>query len=486
MATSSAAAELAGLDATAQAKLVGDGELSPLELVDAAIARIEVTDPELNSVIHTSFDDARERAAGELPDGAFRGVPFLLKDLGMAFAGDPLHMGMRVLKEAGFQAPTDSTLALRFREAGLVTVGRTNTPELGIVPTTEPVAYGPTRNPWDPSRTAGGSSGGSGAAVAAGLVPFAHASDGGGSIRIPASNNGLLGLKTTRARTTAGPLSGDFASGLSEHFAVTRSVRDAAALLDAIHGPSPGDPYAAPPVTRPFVEELGADPGKLRIALLTSSATEAEPDADAIAAVTTSAELLTELGHSVEDLDLSAMAISDDLPGSFIKRWAAGMSQTARVVGRVVGRPLTADDVEPLTWALMRSGDQVSGADYLDAVGLHQLMGRAIGALFAGGIDLILTPTVGEKPPPLGTFDDTGPDPFAALKRSEQPAMFTSIFNTIGLPAISVPLHWTDDGLPLGTQLAAAAGGEDLLFRVAAQLEEARPWSDRRPKVFAG
>ena len=338
------------------------GEASPAELVDAAIARIEATNPELNAVIHTSFDDARERAAGELPDGPFRGVPFLLKDLGMAYAGDPLHMGMRALKEAGFRAPADSTLALRFREAGLVTVGRTNTPELGIVPTTEPVAYGPTRNPWDPSRTAGGSSGGSGAAVAAGLVPFAHASDGGGSIRIPASNNGLLGLKTTRARTTAGPLSGDFASGLSEHFAVTRSVRDAAALLDAIHGPSPGDPYAAPPVARPYVEELQADPGKLRIALLTSSATDADPDSDAIDAVTASAELLTELGHEVEDLDPGAMVISDDLPGSFIKRWAAGMSQTVRVVGRVVGRPLTAEDVEPLTWALVESGDEVSGA----------------------------------------------------------------------------------------------------------------------------
>ncbi len=263
-------------------------------------------------------------------------------------------------------------------------------------------------------------------------------------------------------------------------------MRDAATLLDAVHGPSPGDPYAAPPAARPYVEELDADPGPLRIAMLTSSATEADPDPEAIEAVTETAELLTELGHSVEELELGAMGITGDLPGSFIKRWASGMSQTVRLVGRVIGRPLTAEDVEPLTWALARSGEEVSGADYLDAVGLHQLGGRAVGALFAGGIDLILTPTVGEKPPPLGSFDDTGPDPFVALKRAEKPAMFTSIFNALGLPAISVPLHWTEDGLPLGTQLAAAAGGEDVLLRVAAQLERARPWADRRPEVFAG
>ena len=478
--------ELAALDATAQAELVRNGEASPAELVDAAIARIEATDPELNSVIHAAFDRAREEAGGELPDGPFRGVPFLLKDLGMGFAGDPLHMGMRVLKEADFRSPVDTTLALRFRAAGLVTLGKTNTPELGIVPTTEPVSYGATRNPWDTSRSPGGSSGGSGAAVAAGLVPLAHASDGGGSIRIPASHCGLVGLKTTRARTTAGPLAGDFASGLSEHFALTRSVRDAATLLDAVHGPAPGDPYAAPQPVRPYAEELREDPPPLRVALVTTSSTDADPDADALAAVTDAAALLTELGHSVEELGLEAMAITDEMPGSFIKRWAAGMAQTTRVVARVVGRPLTADDVEPLTWALARSGEAVSGAEYLEAIALHQLVGRALGALYAGGIDLILTPTVGEPPPALGSFDDTGPEPFAALKRSERPAMFTSLFNATGLPAISVPLHWTDEGLPLGTQLAAAAGGEDLLIRVAAQLERARPWTDRRPAVFAG
>ena len=477
--------ELAALDVTAQAELVRTGEANPTELVEAAIARIEAIDPELNSVIHRFFDDAREQAAGELPDGPFRGVPFLLKDLGVSFAGQPLHMGMRLLKEADFRSPVDSQLALRFRAAGLVTVGKTNTPEIGILPTTEPDAYGATRNPWDTSRSAGGSSGGAGAAVAAGLVPFAHASDGGGSIRIPASHNGLVGLKTTRARTSAGPLAGDFASGLSENFAVTRSVRDAAALLDAVHGPGPGDPYAAPTPARPYRDEVGAPAGKLRIALITSSVVEADPGPEALEAVGSAADLLIELGHSVEELDITAAGIGEEMPAAFIKRWAAGMGQTIRLMGRVIGRPVEEGDVEPLTWALAQSGEGVSGAEYLEAVGLHQLIGRGIAGIYEGGVDLLLSPTVGEQPPPLGQFDDSGPDPFRALKRSEKPAMFTSLFNATGQPAISLPLHWTADGLPVGIQLAARTGGEDLLLRVAAQLEQARPWADRRPPVFA-
>ena len=477
--------ELAGLDATAQAELVRTGEASPAELVDAAIARIEAVDPELNSVIHRFFDEGREQAAGGLPDGPFKGVPFLLKDLGVSFAGQPLHMGMRLLKEADFRSPADSHLALRFRAAGLVTIGKTNTPEIGIVPTTEPVAYGPTRNPWDTSRSAGGSSGGAGAAVAAGLVPFAHASDGGGSIRIPASHNGLVGLKTTRARTSAGPLAGDFASGLSENFALTRSVRDAAALLDAAHGPSPGDPYAAPTPAGPYSKEVGAPTGKLRIAVITSSVVDDDPEPEALEAVASTVSLLTELGHTVEDLDVAAIGIGAGMPAAFIKRWAAGMASTIRLMGRVVGRPVEEDDVEPLTWALAQSGEAVSGGEYLEAVGLHQLVGRGIAGIYEGGVDLLLSPTVGEQPPPLGQFDDSGPDPFRALKRSEKAAMFTSLFNATGQPAISLPLHWTAGGLPVGIQLAAPLGGEDLLLRVAAELEQARPWAERRPPVFA-
>src|SRR3954464_3123284 len=274
--------DLARLDATAQAELVRNGEVSPPELVDAAIERIEASNGELNAVIHKLYDEGREAAAAELPDGPFKGVPFLLKDLGAAFAGQPLHMGMQYLKDADFRAPVDTYLAERFRQAGFVTIGKTNTPELGILPTTEPKAYGPSRNPWDVSRSTGGSSGGSaaggasgggsgapapagGGACAWGMVAVAHANEGGGAIRIPASECGLVGLKPTRQRISEGPIIGDNMSGLTVELVVSRSVRDTAAILDAVHGPAPGDPYVAPAPERPYVDELEADPGKLRI-----------------------------------------------------------------------------------------------------------------------------------------------------------------------------------------------------------------------------
>src|SRR5918996_4337992 len=256
-------ADLAGLDATAQAELVRTGEATPLELVDDAIERIEALNPKLNAVIHELFEEGREAAQRELPDGPFKGVPFLLKDLGAAFAGDPLHLGMRFLKEAEFRAPLDTYLAQRFRAAGFVTLGKTNTPELGILPTTEPKAYGPSRNPWNLKHSTGGSSGGSGAAVASGMVPVAHANDGGGSIRIPASECGLVGLKPTRARVSQGPDVGEGWAGATIDGVVTRSVRDTAAALDWIGRPMPGDPYIAPPFARPLAQQVGAPVGRL-------------------------------------------------------------------------------------------------------------------------------------------------------------------------------------------------------------------------------
>src|SRR3954463_16335635 len=261
--------DTARLDATAQAALVRRGDASPLELVDAAIERIEAANGELNAVIHKLYDEGREAAAAELPEGPFKGVPFLLKDLGAAFAGQPLHMGMQLLKDADFRSPVDTYLALRFKQAGFVTIGKTNTPELGILPTTEPVAYGPSRNPWDTSRSTGGSSGGAAAAVASGMVPVAHANDGGGSIRIPAAANGLVGLKPTRQRISEGPLVGDNLSGLTADLVVSKSVRDAASILEVVHGAAPGDPYVAPAPTRPYTDELEADPKGLRIGLMT-------------------------------------------------------------------------------------------------------------------------------------------------------------------------------------------------------------------------
>jgi amidase len=477
--------DLARLDATAQAELVRSGEASPLELVDAAIERIEASNGELNAVIHELYDEGREAASGELPDGPFRGVPFLLKDLGAAFAGQPLHMGMQLLKDADFRSPVDTYLALRFQQAGFVTIGKTNTPELGILPTTEPKAYGPSRNPWDVTRSTGGSSGGSAAAVASGMVPVAHANDGGGSIRIPASECGLVGLKPTRQRISEGPLIGDNMSGLTVELVVSRSVRDTAAILEAVHGPAPGDPYVAPPPARPYTEDVGADPGKLRVGLLTEPQLDgAEPNAAVAEAARDAARLLESLGHTIEESYPTGFE-ELDLLDSFLTRWMAGQAATLDQLGIVVGREIGPDDVEPLTWALAEEGRRRTAAQYLAAVGRHQLVSRMVAAWFESGFDLLLTPTLGEPPPPLGSFDDSGGDPVAALLRGAQTAAFTANFNVTGQPAISLPLHWGEDGLPHGVQLVASFGEEDLLIRVAAQLEEARPWADRVPTAVA-
>jgi amidase len=476
--------ELSRLDATAQAELVRSGEASAAELVEAAIARIEATNPEINAVIHPLFEEGLEAAQGELPDGPFSGVPFLLKDLGAAFAGQPFHLGMNFLKERDFRAPVDTYLAQRFRSAGLVTIGKTSCPELGILPTTEPRAYGPTRNPWDLDRSPGGSSGGSAAAVAAGMVPFAHANDGGGSIRIPASNCGLVGLKPSRQRTSEGPLVGDFMSGLTAELCVSRSVRDTAALLEAVHGPAPGDPYVAPPPLRPYTEEVGADPGRLRIALWTETLIEQDADPEVIKAARAAAKTLESLDHEVEEPDLS-MLRSMDMIEPFLVRWAAGQAQALDQLGMVGGQPVGPDDVEPLTWALAEIGRKRSAGEYLEAVGQHQVLSRMLAGIHESGFDLLLTPTMGEPPPFLGTFDDSGPDPMAAFERAFLAGCFTAAFNASGQPAISLPLHWTADGLPVGVQLVAPLGREDLLLQVASQLEQAVPWADRFAPTFA-
>lgn len=480
--------DLAGMDATAQAELVSSGEASAVELVEAAVARIEQLNPQLNAVIHTFFEEAVAEAAGELPDGPFRGVPFLLKDLGATLAGQPFHLGMKVLKEAGFRAPLDSYLGQRFKQAGFVTVGKTNLPELGILPTTEPESYGPTRNPWDTERSSGGSSGGSGAAVAAGMVPVAHANDGGGSIRIPASCCGLVGLKPTRQRISEGPLIGDIMSGLTAELVVSRSVRDTAAILDAVHGPAPGDPYAAPEPTRPYVEELQGEPGKLRIGLTELPAVpDIEVHPDCLTAIREAAALLESLGHQVEEstpVD-EATATALDLEDTFLTRWAAGQAATVDQFGMLLGRELTADDVEPLTWAMVEIGRERSAGRYLRDIGIHQGLARATAAWHESGFDLQLTPTMAAPPVPLGTHDQHGPDPMEAYRKALVQGVFTASYNATGQPAISLPLHWSDDGLPIGVQLVAAYGREDLLISVAAQLEQARPWADRRPPVFA-
>ena len=473
--------DLARLDATAQAELVRRGEVTPLELVDAAIGRIERANSALNAVITQTFERARNAARGALPDGPFRGVPFLLKDLSAAWAGVRTTSGSAFLKD--FAPPVDSVLVQRYRAAGLVFLGKTNCPEFGFLPTTEPVLFGATRNPWDPSRTPGGSSGGSAAAVASGMVPIAHGNDGGGSIRIPASCCGLVGLKPTRARITQAPLLGDVMGGLVVDHALARTVRDSAALLDATAGPAPGDPYAAPPPARAFLAEVGADPGRLRIAWSASNPIAAPVHPDCVRAVEDAAALCADLGHDVEE---AAPAIDGDLLyESFFAVWLAGHAWGIDGMARATGRKPGGESFEPLTWALYRIGREIRAPDYLLAVTALQRIAREVAEFFAR-YDLWLSPTLAEPPVPLGTFDRQSTDAPAVFRRASEFVPFTPLFNATGQPAVSLPLHWNDSGLPIGVQLAARFGDEATLLRLAAQLEQARPWAGRTPPVWAG
>jgi len=477
--------DLGDLDATAQAELVRTGEASPSELVDAAIQRIEAVNPELNAVIIPMFEKAREAAATALPDGPFRGVPILLKDLDGALGGAPYHKGMKALKDAGYVAPHDDTNIARLKEAGFVVCGKTNTPELGLLPTTEPEIYGPTRNPWDTTRSSSGSSGGSAAAVASGMVPVATAGDGGGSIRTPAAFCGLFGLKPTRDRVPMGPDVGEGWAGLGVRGAVTRTVRDSAAVLDVLGAPEPGAPRHAPPLSRPLAEEVGADPGKLRIGVRTSVPTgSAELTPEAADAVASVAALLSDLGHTVEES--SPEALDDDtLVGQFFPAFGSWVAREVDAAGEALGRTLGPDDMEPGTWVLVEMGRATPGPQYLAAIEWLHGWARRVQSWWSGGFDLLLTPTVPEPPIPLGQLASTPDNPLAASMRAAELVPFTIPFNITGQPAASIPLHWTDDGLPVGTQLVATFGREDLLVRVASQLEEARPWANRRPPVSA-
>jgi amidase len=477
--------ELSLLDATAQADLVRRGELKPIELVEAAIERIERIDPELGAVIARRFDLARaEAASSELPEGPFRGVPFLLKDLGAYLAGDPVHCGMAFLKRHGWRESGEAYFAAKARRAGLISLGRTNTPELGFAVTTEPVAYGTTRNPWKPDHSSGGSSGGSAAAVAAGLVAAAHASDGGGSIRVPASHCGLVGLKPTRGRCSFGPGLGERWAGFSVEGVVTRSVRDTAALLDVLSGPMPGDPYSAAPPARPFAAEVAADPGRLRIGVMRSAPRDLATHPDCVAAVTGAERLLASVGHALEES--SPQALEDpDLLKNFVAVVGCSVARALDAWGEKVGQPIVEGDVEAPTWNVAQLGRTTTAAQYIGAVEFNHALSRRIASWWEGGFDLLLTPTCAAPPPPLGHFVPDPDNPLASAARVIPFSTFTAPFNISGQPGISLPLHWNDQGLPVGIQLVAAYGREDLLIRVAAQLERAQPWADRLPPLHA-
>jgi amidase len=467
------------LDATAQAALVARGDVTPLDLVEAAIARAERVNGPLNAIVTPLYERARAAAAGPLPDGPFRGVPFLLKDLQAALAGVRMTSGSRSL--ADFVAPIDTELVRRHKTAGLVIIGKTNTPELGILPVAEPQIFGPARNPWNLDRTPGGSSGGSAAAVAAGIVPMAHANDGGGSIRIPASCCGLFGLKPTRGRISYAPLLGDVMNGLVVEHAVTRSVRDSARLLDCTAGPAPGDPYVAPPSPRPFADEVGRPPGRLRIAWTDVPPIPASIDPACREAVRDAVRLCEELGHEVEE---AAPSLPGDLIYDvFIRMWVAGVAWSVDGIAQMTGRAPTSDAFEPLTWAIYLRGREIRASEYLAAVTVLQRIARQV-AQFFGTHDVWLTPTIAQPPIAVGQLDGSSDDVDATLRRAAEFVPFTALFNATGQPAMNVPLHWSEEGLPIGVQFAARYGDEATLFRLAAQLEEARPWADRTPPVW--
>jgi len=469
------------MDATDQASLVRNGDVSAPELLDAAIERIEAIDPALNAVNIRWFEHAREVAASaDLPNGAFRGVPFLIKDLFANYAGQRISNGNVALKNAEFVADADTTLVSRYRAAGLVIAGRTASPELGSVPVTESLAWGPTRNPWDTDRTPGGSSGGAAAAVASGMVPFAHASDGGGSIRIPASCCGLVGLKPSQGRITLGPVRDE--SGLSVEHCVSRTVRDTAALLDATRGPGIGDTVIAPAPLRPYVDELGVGPGRLRIGVLDHHP-YGHPVDDACAdAARATARLLESLGHDVSES--WPTALEDATFGSqFGALWSTNMGVSLRRFEDLLGRPLEADEFEPMNRAQADFAKHFTSVEYALALSAVAQYRRAVQAWWSEGWDLLLTPTLGQVPLQIGTIRNNPDNPMEAMVAAGQFVPFTPPFNTTGQPAISLPMHWTPEGLPVGIQLVAAYGREDVLIRVASQLETAQPWAQLTPTI---
>ncbi|MGB0114157.1 MAG: amidase [Ilumatobacteraceae bacterium] len=479
------------LDATAQAELLARRDVSSIELVDAAIDRIETLDDELNAVAMRWFDQAREQATAfdELPATSplrqrpFAGVPFLFKDYGTHVAGRPLTNGNRALRDAQPLSDHDSTLTERFRDAGLIPLGRTNSPELASVPVTESVAFGPTRNPWDTDRTPGGSSGGAAAAVASGMVAIAHASDGGGSIRIPASCTGLVGLKPSQGRVSMGPERDE--ASLSTQLCLSRTVRDTARLLDAVHGPGVGDTVIAAAPVRPYIDEVGADPGRLRIGLLDTHPTGGALHEECIAAARGAAALLEGLGHHVELGH--PPALNDPTFGRrFAAMWATMAAIGIDTLGTMLGRELTEEDVEPLNWAHAEAARNLTAVEYARALAAVLQYRRSLHRWWDDGWDLLLTPTLAEPPLRIGELYRTDdPAPLAASTRSGQFVTFTPPYNASGQPAISLPLHWSADGLPIGVQLVAAYGREDLLIRIASQLESAAPWADRHPPAPA-
>ncbi len=475
--------EYASRDGLGLAELVKRREVTPRELLDTALNAVEQLNPAINAVCRTLPREAAACIEAGLPAGPFTGVPLLTKELAPHAKGVRCDAGSKLAE--GLVAAADSELMARFRRAGFVHAGTTQTPELGYSPTTENKLFGPVRNPWDPNRSAGGSSGGAGAAVAAGIVPIAHASDGGGSIRIPASCNGLVGLKPSRDRTPSGPGASDPLCGLAVEFALARSVRDVAALLDAVAGPDAGAPGVALPPPQSFSALAALPPGRLRVAWTAQPASGATPDPDCAAAVQAAARLLEELGHQVVE---DAPKLDWD---AFLENvhviWTAYTAGFADALSAATGRRPGPDTLEAATLACYEDGKRYSAMDLVRAMEHGGAVSRSVGAFFEGA-DVMVTPTIGRPPAPLGEIDQDRAG-IGAMEWTRQVfgyCPFTPLFNTTGQPAISLPLHRTAAGLPIGVQFAARLGQEATLLQLAAQIEAARPWKGQLPPIHLG
>jgi len=473
--------EYADLDGTALAELVRRREVSAAEVRELALAAIERFNPALNAVLAVLRDASADDVAALPADAPFAGVPFLIKELVLHARGVPCRMGSRLTLDVSF--PTDTELMARFRRAGLVTVGTTQTPEFGYCATTEPVAFGPAHNPWRLGHSPGGSSGGSGAAVAARIVPIAHANDGGGSIRIPASSNGLVGLKPTRDRTPTGPDASDPLFGQAIEFVVTRSVRDTAAMLDAVTGPDIGAPSLIAPVDGSFLAQSRRAPRRLRIACMTQSPFGAPLHAECVTSMQRSRALLTDLGHDVVDAELQF-----DWE-QFTKHvhviWCLGTAPGIAAMAQATGRAASLDTLESATLACYEDGLRMSGLDVANALAYFNGVSRTVGRYFQG-IDVLLSPTAAQPPPRHGVIDQNAPgiDGITWTRQTFERFPFTPLFNATGQPAISLPLHWSHDGLPMGSQFVGRFGDEATLLQLATQLEQAAPWAQRRPPLL--
>ncbi len=484
---------LIGYDAIGLSELIKKGEITPLELLEITIQRIEKINPKLNAVIYKMYDQARAAAeswnpdlrAGKAPEALFGGVPFLLKDMIAECKGTPFNEGSRAVQD--YISKLDSELVRRQKASGLIILGKTNPSEFGIFPASETVFHGSTVNPWDSGLTSGGSSGGSAAAVAAGIVPMAHGNDGGGSIRIPASCCGAFGLKPTRGRNPLGPLFGDLGGGIAHEHALTRTVRDSAALLDVTSGPDPGDPYHAPLNEWPFLQEVKRDAGRLKIGVLGSvpegwnEETDLSPDCES--AVKDAARLCESLGHIIEEVPAAQLSYPD-IPQTFIVIFSCFVGHMVAYWERELGKKIKQEELEPATWDIYQKSLKTTGVDYLVAVEELQRFARKIAHWFHNGkYDMLLSPTMRIPPTKLGDFKPTPDDPDRWLKNALSFVAFTRTQNITGQPAMSVPLYWNEDSIPIGVQFAGRFGEEGKLFRLAAQVEQARPWADKIPPI---